>query len=132
MATTDNVHQQLREGMEHLRRGEFFEAHEAWEIPWMEMEGSKRIFWQAMIQLSVGAYHFQKNNHTGCRNLWTKAFHRCEVLLADSAVQEKHIVEKLKKMLQHGLRQLEQKGNPLSMLDEFANRTVNEGWVNFR
>jgi len=132
MLSEQQRRQQLKTGLEHLRRGEFFAAHEAWEIPWMEMTGASRIFWQAMIQLSVGAYHYQNNNLNGCRNLWKKALSRCELLLADETVMNHSIVTLLQELLQQCLTQVAAGKNPIGVINEFSAQEMNASWIDFK
>ena len=37
-------------GIEHFNRGEFFEAHEAWETIWLHSSGIEKQFYQGLIQ----------------------------------------------------------------------------------
>lgn len=123
----------LRNGLAALRRGDFFAAHEDWEIPWRHMLGWERRFWQALIQLSVGAYHHQNGNRTGCRNLWHKALRHCEALLSDAeAGRDNKPVLLLQKLLQECLEQEEKGECPLAAIQAFAVETVTEGWFEFR
>ncbi len=131
MLTAQQKRIHLREGLEHLRKGEFFAAHEAWEIPWMEMTGASRIFWQAMIQLSVGAYHYRNNNLNGCRNLWQKALARCEILLAEKTVTNRSIVSSLRGLLEQCLGQVNQEGDPIGIIHDFSLEQMNDAWIDF-
>jgi len=122
----------LANGLTCLQNRRFFDAHEFWEIPWKEMHGDTRSFWQAMIQLSVGAYHFENNNLTGCRNLWNKALKRCEALL--SGRKDNHIGEilQLRNVLKTVLREIERDGEPLAQIQHFATKIVTPEWFDFR
>ncbi len=132
MLSEQKRRQQLKTGLEHLRRGEYFAAHEAWEIPWMEMTGASRIFWQAMIQLSVGAYHYQNNNLNGCRNLWQKALARCEILEKDDTVTNYFIITSLQKLLQQCLKQVERGKDPIRIVNEFSIQQMDDTWIEFK
>ena len=57
----------LRRGLEHFRTRDYFAAHDDWEEVWRDLNGHRRIFWQAMIHLVVGAYHFTNGNLRGCQ-----------------------------------------------------------------
>lgn len=122
----------LRNGLEALRRGDYFAAHEDWEIPWRSMAGKERRFWQAMIQLSVGAYHHQNGNRTGCRNLWDKALRHCEVILSQDGGRDNAPVLLLQKLLRECLEQEAKGANPLAAIQAFAAETVTEAWLAFR
>lgn len=121
----------LSKGLRCLQRGYFFDAHEEWEIPWKYMIGYVRSFWQAMIQLSVGAYHFQNNNLTGCRNLWNKAIKRCDAILTDNTVKDRDYVVQLREILTECLQQAEAGQDPLPGVRAFASNIVTEEWFDF-
>lgn len=124
--------QELQKGLACLRAGQFFDAHEYWEIPWKGMHGHVRSFWQAMIQLSVGAYHYQRHNPTGCRNLWRKARQRCEDILAQNLARDVQYVMALRELLNNCLERVESGENPLPEVQAFAAQTVSEDWFHFR
>jgi predicted metal-dependent hydrolase len=124
-----NVH--LQKGLDFLRHGDFFAAHEEWEIPWREMAGRQRIFWQAMIQLSVGAYHFEKQNRTGCLNLWNKALKRCNQLLENHAGPRLAPVAELREALLLCLEKTAAGEDPRPEIRRFAANTVQPGWFEF-
>lgn len=122
----------LAKGLACLKTRHFFDAHEYWEIPWKEMRGDVRSFWQAMIQLSVGAYHFENNNLTGCRNLWNKALKRCDALLSERNNKNSWEIHQLREILQIVLQEIEQNGEPLAQIQHFATTIVTPDWFDFR
>lgn len=131
MYNDENKHDYLSKGLKCLQRGDFFEAHEEWEIPWKYMNGYMRSFWQAMIQLSVGAHHFRNNNLTGCRNLWNKALKRCDEILADGTARDRDCVMRLKEIITECLHKVETGHNPLAAVQAFASNIVTENWFDF-
>ncbi len=124
-----NVH--LQKGLDFLRHGDFFAAHEEWEIPWREMAGRQRSFWQAMIQLSVGVYHFEKQNRTGCLNLWNKALKRCNQLLENHSGPRLAPVAELREVLLLCLEKTAAGEDPRPEIRRFAANTVQPGWFEF-
>ena len=122
----------LQNGWQCLKNGEFFDAHEHWEIPWKTMCGHERSFWQAMIQLSVGAHHFENGNLTGCRNLWGKALRHCNTIIAYRLAIDETAVLQLRDAICDFLKSVEKGENPLLQVREFANRTITEKWLAFR
>jgi predicted metal-dependent hydrolase len=56
-----------------FNRGDFFEAHEAWEGLWMETAGPDRRFYQGLIQAAVGLCHFCNGNVRGAVKLYLSA-----------------------------------------------------------
>ena len=77
----------LHQGLSHFRAGDYFAAHDDWEEVWQGLRGSPRLFWQSMIQLVVGAYHYSNGNMRGCQGQWQKALQKCEALLALESFQ---------------------------------------------
>jgi hypothetical protein len=57
-------------GIEHFNRGEFFEAHEAWEAIWLETGGPLSDFYKGLIQCAVAIHHFRRGNLAGARRLY--------------------------------------------------------------
>jgi len=53
-----------------FNRGDFFEAHEAWEELWMDMAGPDKCFYQGLIQAAVGLCHFCNGNVRGALKLY--------------------------------------------------------------
>src|SRR3954471_16106054 len=53
-----------------FNRGDFFEAHEAWEELWMETFGPEKQFYQGLIQAAVGLCHFCNGNLRGAAKLY--------------------------------------------------------------
>lgn len=63
------------EGLRLLLARDYFEAHEALEDPWREMERGEA--WadvlQGLIQLAVALEHLKRDNWMGAFNVWQKA-----------------------------------------------------------
>ncbi len=53
-----------------FNRGDFFEAHEAWEALWMDTAGPDKRFYQALIQAAVALCHFCNGNVRGAAKLY--------------------------------------------------------------
>lgn len=53
-----------------FNRGDFFEAHEAWEALWMDTAGEEKRFIQGLIQAAVGLCHFCNGNLRGAVKLY--------------------------------------------------------------
>jgi hypothetical protein len=60
-------------GIEEFNRREFFEAHDTWEELWVETRGSLRLFYQGLIQTTVGFYHLLNGNYKGACSQFDKA-----------------------------------------------------------
>jgi predicted metal-dependent hydrolase len=60
----------LRPGVELFNQGLFWEAHEAWEEVWMDLDDDPRVFVQGLIQIAAGYYKaFGQNQPSGCVTL---------------------------------------------------------------
>ncbi|HEU5180570.1 MAG TPA: DUF309 domain-containing protein [Candidatus Polarisedimenticolia bacterium] len=59
----------LTEGLEHFNRGDYFEAHEAWEKTWYGREGEEGRFLKGLIQVAVALYHLESGNLNGARKV---------------------------------------------------------------
>jgi predicted metal-dependent hydrolase len=59
----------LAEGLEHFNRGDYFEAHEAWEKTWYGREGEEGRFLKGLIQVAVALYHLESGNLNGARKV---------------------------------------------------------------
>ncbi|MBL0331334.1 MAG: DUF309 domain-containing protein [Chlorobiota bacterium] len=55
-------------GLNEFNSGKFFESHDTLEDLWMEVRGEKRKFFQGLIQISVGMFHYIHGNFTGGEN----------------------------------------------------------------
>ena len=69
---------ELAEGLDCYRRGEFFQAHEHWEVVWLKAEEPEKSFLQALIQMSSACHHRQRGNAKGAVSLMGKSLLRLE------------------------------------------------------
>lgn len=63
----------LRKGVSLFNRGHYFEAHELWEDLWRVMGPESKPVMQGIIQVAVGAHHWQNNNFYGARSMFRNA-----------------------------------------------------------
>ena len=120
----------LRAGLEHFRAADYFAAHDAWEEVWQGLRGRPRLFWQAMIQLTVGAYHYTNGNGRGCRGQWSKALDKCR-RLGSADVGSSGPTASLAGVLDASLRSEAGGDDPLPGIADFAANTVGEDWFQF-
>ena len=62
----------LLEGIAQFNRGEFFEQHETLEDLWRAELRDVRRLYQGILQIGVGLYHIQRNNHHGAVYMLTR------------------------------------------------------------
>lgn len=67
-------------GARHFNRGEFFEAHEAWEHAWHRAGGEFRLYLQGLVQLAVGFHHARRHNMAGMRSTLARGLQKTERL----------------------------------------------------
>jgi len=66
----------LREGLELMRRGAYFEAHEELELAWRGAAPEERDFFQGLVHVTVAWYQGGRGNVTGCARQLEKATRR--------------------------------------------------------
>jgi len=62
----------LSEGIELFNNAEFFQSHDYFEDLWIDAESCNRLFFQGMVQISVGCYHLTHKNYKGALNQFIK------------------------------------------------------------
>ena len=122
----------LQRGIRHFQTGDYFAAHDDWEAVWQGLRGRPRIFWQAMIQLAVGAYHLENGNRKGCQSLWNKALLKCRDLMPTYDGHPPQQLLQLEETLQTCLALLQQAEGPIPHIAHFANAILSEEWFTFR
>lgn len=68
----------ISEGINLFNGSYYFEAHDHFEEIWMETNGLNKLFYQGLIQVSVGSYHFTRNNYTAAHSQFSKAKNKLE------------------------------------------------------
>jgi uncharacterized protein len=68
----------LAEGLRLYDAGEFFTAHEAWEIVWLGSPEPEKTFLQGLIQVTAAFHHLQRNNPLGAMLLLQAALRRLD------------------------------------------------------
>ena len=72
MSDADIMAALFQKGLVEYEKGDYFEAHEAWEDLWSDYNFSDRKFIQGLIQLAVNFVHMRNENLTGAQNLLKK------------------------------------------------------------
>jgi predicted metal-dependent hydrolase len=66
----------LEAGLELIRRGAYFEAHEELEDEWREAPPAERDFLQGLVHVAVAWLHAERGNRPGCERQLEKASRR--------------------------------------------------------
>ena len=62
----------LLQGARRFNRGHYFEAHEAWESLWHDVEGRELPLLQGLIQLAAAYHHLTQKNLPGATYLYAR------------------------------------------------------------
>jgi predicted metal-dependent hydrolase len=63
-------------GLDLIRRGEYFAAHEELEDVWRAAEPAERDFYQGLVHVAVAWYQAGRGNRVGCERQLEKAARR--------------------------------------------------------
>ncbi len=66
----------LARGLELIRAGAYFEAHEELEDEWREAPAEERDFLQGLVHVAVAWLHAERGNRPGCERQLEKAARR--------------------------------------------------------
>ena len=66
----------LEEGLDLIRRGEYFAAHEVLEDVWRASAPGERDFYQGLVHVAVAWYQAGRGNRVGCERQLEKAARR--------------------------------------------------------
>jgi uncharacterized protein len=65
-------------GVKQFNHAQFFDAHETWEVLWMEASGADKIFLQGAIQVAAAFHHRSRGNVRGARSLLRAGLEKLE------------------------------------------------------
>jgi predicted metal-dependent hydrolase len=68
----------LAEGLRCYRRQQFFQAHEHWEVIWLQCQEPQKSFLQALIQMAAAFHHLQRSNSRGAASLLNASLRKLE------------------------------------------------------
>ena len=62
---TDNFQESFNTAIDLFNKGQWYEAHDAFEDIWNSLDGDERQIIQGIIQVSVSQFHLTKGNFNG-------------------------------------------------------------------
>jgi predicted metal-dependent hydrolase len=68
----------LEEGLQMIRQGAYFEAHEELEDEWRAAPAAERDFLQGLVHVAVAWLHAERGNRAGCERQLAKAARRLD------------------------------------------------------
>ena len=99
----------LARGADLFNRGQYWEAHEAWEDLWLELEDEQKLFVQGLIQVAAAGHKaFAQHQPRGCVKLLSTALEKLEACPADFlGVETGRFIPALRRMLAEAERWLD-------------------------
>jgi uncharacterized protein len=70
------VEREFQSGVELIRSGEFFAAHEELELAWRAAQREERDFFQGLVHVTVAWYQAGRGRRVGCERQLEKAARR--------------------------------------------------------
>jgi predicted metal-dependent hydrolase len=67
-----------KRGLEHIRAGRWFEAHEELELAWRAAPQEERDFYQGLVHVAVAWYQHGRGRRVGAERQLRKALRRLE------------------------------------------------------
>lgn len=71
MIENEGFPEKYLQGIECFNKGDYFQCHELLESLWLEVGGTRGIFYQALIQEAVAIYHLENKNLFGAKSLFS-------------------------------------------------------------
>lgn len=68
----------LEQGVELFNAGEYWHAHEAWEVVWLDAERADRYFYQGLIQVAAAFVHLVRREYPGTVSLLDAGLEKLE------------------------------------------------------
>jgi len=62
----------ISKGISLFNDSDFFSAHDFFEDCWVKCDRNEKLFFQGMVQISVGSYHLLNENYKGCLSQYRK------------------------------------------------------------
>lgn len=69
----------ISEGIRLFNETDFFSAHDFFEDCWIECNQEERLFFQGMVQISVGCFHLLSGNLRGSLSQFNKGMKKLEI-----------------------------------------------------
>jgi predicted metal-dependent hydrolase len=87
----------LARGLELIRDGEFFAAHEELELAWRAAPAAERDFYQGLVHFTVAWYQASRGNRVGCERQLAKAERRLATFAPrHRGVDVAHVLEQVR------------------------------------
>ncbi|MGD9489775.1 MAG: DUF309 domain-containing protein [Calditrichaceae bacterium] len=74
----DSIKNRFTAAVEQFNSACFFECHDTLEDIWFDVKGKERFFYQGLLHIAVGLYHFGNSNFRGAQSQLRKARKKLE------------------------------------------------------
>ncbi|MGD9899603.1 MAG: DUF309 domain-containing protein [Calditrichaceae bacterium] len=74
----DSIKNRFTAAVEQFNCAHFFECHDTLEDIWFDVKGKERFFYQGLLHIAVGFYHFGNSNFRGAQSQLRKARKKLE------------------------------------------------------
>ena len=110
----------LARGVALFNAQRFWEAHEAWEEAWMNLEGDEKLFVQGLIQVAAGYYKATvQDQPRGCVKLLTAALEKLDPMPPDYlGIETQRFLPEVRRTLLEAQVWLRASGPPPSSLPQ--------------
>ncbi len=94
------MYKEIEEGVNLFNDLDFFAAHDFFEAMWIEADSKDRLFFQGMVQISVGGYHLLNKNYKGALNQYKKGTEKLNNYIpAYKGIELKVLIEKIDEII---------------------------------
>lgn len=69
----DSIKIRFGEAVHRFNNRRFFDCHDVLEDIWMDIRGRERLFYQGILHVAVGLYHYENRNYKGSYSQLGKA-----------------------------------------------------------
>jgi len=94
------MYNEIEEGVNLFNEQDFFAAHDFFENLWINADNNDRLFYQGMVQISVGGYHLLNENYRGAHSQFSKGTTKLKNFVpAYKGVELKFFIHKIEKII---------------------------------
>jgi predicted metal-dependent hydrolase len=102
-STTEKFESAFEDGVELIRRGEYFAAHEELELAWRAAPTEERDFFQGLVHVAVAWYQAGRGRRIGTERQLAKALRRLQPFApGHRGIQLTPLLEQLRELHERG------------------------------
>lgn len=77
-ADPNHTSHNFQRGVAQFNAGEYFQAHESWEVLWLTAPEPDKMFLQGITQIAAAFFHHARGNRAGAESLLRKGLQKIE------------------------------------------------------